>query len=79
MRRFGICGVNIKDGKPDAAPIVPDDWDYFKLSHLYICGKEYSIEYNKETGIKTIVTENNMYVFGNINYNTMEELLCALL
>ena len=53
----GICGVNIKDGKLDVSPIVPDDWDYFKLSHLYICGKEYSIEYNKETGIKTTVTD----------------------
>ena len=48
----GICGVSVTDGEVEVKPIVPDTWEYFILSDLYICGKKYNISYKKEEGIK---------------------------
>lgn len=47
-----LFGIRVKDGKVSAEPIVPDDWDYFKVENLNINGKRYKIHYeNKELTI----------------------------
>ena len=51
----GLCGVSVKDGEISVNPIIPDDWDYFRLSGVKILGKEYDISYDKNNGL--VVTE----------------------
>ena len=51
----GLCGVSVKDGEICVNPVIPDDWDYFRLSGVKVLGKEYDINYDKNNGI--VVTE----------------------
>lgn len=43
----GICGVSARDGEIHVDPIIPDEWDYFRLTGVVVCGKEYDIVYDK--------------------------------
>ena len=43
----GIAGVIYENDIPEFNPIIPDEWDYFKLENLNIRGKIYSIIYDK--------------------------------
>ena len=46
----GLVGVSVsEDGELTVQPNVPDDWEYFTLSGLYVRGKRYSIEYRNGT------------------------------
>ncbi len=43
----GLCGVSALDGKIKVDPIIPDGWDYFRLTGVVVCGREYDIIYDK--------------------------------
>ena len=43
----GLLGIASKDGEVSAEPMIPDDWDYFRVDNLWICGKCYEIVYDK--------------------------------
>ncbi len=43
----GIVGVDVVDGKISVNPIIPDSWDYFRLSGVRILGEEYEIFYDR--------------------------------
>ncbi len=46
-----LGGVRVKNGNVEFHPMIPDDWDYFLLDRLYICGNCYRMVYDK-TGAK---------------------------
>lgn len=48
----GLCGVQVVDGKVTAQPIVPQEWDSFTLSDIYVGDKKYNIIYDKENGCR---------------------------
>ena len=43
----GLCGVDTADGEIKVEPIIPCDWDYFRLKGVKVLGKEYDIIYDK--------------------------------
>jgi hypothetical protein len=43
----GLCGVSALDGEVKVDPIIPDTRDYFRLTGVVICGREYDIIYDK--------------------------------
>lgn len=43
----GLCGVSALDGEAKVDPIIPDNWDYFRLTGVVVCGREYDIIYDK--------------------------------
>lgn len=47
----GLCGVDVKNGEVTAEPIIPEGWDYFRLTGVKLLGREYEIVYDK-TGEK---------------------------
>lgn len=40
-----------EDGNLTASPTIPEEWDYFKLENLHVCGDTYTVFYDK-TGEK---------------------------
>lgn len=48
----GLCGVTVQNGKVKVKPIVPEEWEWFKLSDVYVGDKRYNIIYDKKTGCK---------------------------
>lgn len=48
----GLCGVEVKDGEMTVDPIVPEDWEWFELSDVYIGNQQYRIRYEKGSGCK---------------------------
>lgn len=57
----GVCGVEIKEGEVRVNPIVPEEWEWFRLTDIYIGNKRYSINYDKKNGCKVeaVVVEND--------------------
>ena len=47
----GIVGVRCENAHLDVSPIIPDDWEYFRLRNLTFRGNKYTIIYDK-TGLK---------------------------
>ena len=47
----GVVGVRCDREELEVLPLIPDDWDYFRLDNLTFRGKTYSIIYDK-TGLK---------------------------
>ena len=43
----GLFGIDVKDGSFTVNPLVPDEWDYFKVENLWLNGKRYRISYTK--------------------------------
>ncbi len=43
----GLLGVNTDGEELSADPIIPDSWDYFKLSHLNFRGKTYTVLFDR--------------------------------
>lgn len=43
----GLFGIDVKDGEVSVNPLIPEDWEYFKVENLYIGGKRYRITYDK--------------------------------
>lgn len=43
----GLLGIDLKDGQISVDPLIPDDWDFFRVENLWLGGKEYSICYDK--------------------------------
>lgn len=51
----GVAGVGVKDGEISVTPLIPDDWDFFRLSGVKVLGKEYDIVYeNKKLSVTEI-------------------------
>ncbi len=46
-----LTGFEIIDNKAEFNPIIPNDWDWYKIENLYIDDKKYTIVYDK-TGEK---------------------------
>lgn len=47
----GLLGIDVIDGEMKVNPLIPDTWDYFRLTGVKVLGKEYDIIYDK-TGEK---------------------------
>lgn len=47
----GLLGIDLVDGKPTVSPLIPENWDYFKVENLWLGGKRYRINYTKTNGI----------------------------
>ena len=47
----GLLGIAVSEGKIAVDPLIPDDWDYFKVENLSIQGKTYCITYTKDNGV----------------------------
>ena len=43
----GICGVSASDGEVKVEPIIPEAWEYLRLTGVVVCGREYDIIYDK--------------------------------
>ncbi|MBR5446936.1 MAG: hypothetical protein IKV40_00785 [Clostridia bacterium] len=43
----GICGVSASEGQIKVEPIIPEAWEYFRLTGVVVCGREYDIIYDK--------------------------------
>lgn len=43
----GLLGICWEDGSLTAHPLIPDDWDYFRIENLWLGGKCYRIVYDK--------------------------------
>ena len=43
----GIVGIKYENEEIEVTPIIPDEWDYFKLDNLNIRGRNYSVIYDK--------------------------------
>ena len=48
----GLLGVNSGNGELLVSPLIPDEWDEFKIRNLWLNDKCYKIEYTKGIGIK---------------------------
>jgi len=49
----GLLGISVENGHFISKPMIPDDWDHFKVENLWLDGKRYRIEYkNGETIIE---------------------------
>lgn len=60
-----LTGFENKDGKVTFNPMIPEDWEYFALDKLYICGDCYRVEYDK-TGEHYGAAGLRIYKNGNI-------------
>lgn len=57
----GLLGIENNGNEPEAHPLIPDSWEYFRVSHLPCNGKKWTVlydrdgfHYNKGAGIKVI-------------------------
>ena len=41
----GLLGVDVKDGEFIVNPLIPNNWDYYKIENLWLSGKRYRITY----------------------------------
>lgn len=43
----GLVGVSAQNGEITVDPIIPEDWDYFRLTGVKVCGKEYDVFFDR--------------------------------
>lgn len=43
----GLVGIDVVDDKMTVKPMIPDEWNYFRLRGVKVLGKEYDIVYDK--------------------------------
>ncbi|MEA4912540.1 MAG: hypothetical protein VB092_08045 [Oscillospiraceae bacterium] len=43
----GLFGIDVEDGTYVANPLIPDNWEYFRVENLYLNGERYSVIYDK--------------------------------
>lgn len=49
----GLLGIDVdENGNLTADPLVPDDWDFFRVSHLRHAGKYWCVAYDRENGVR---------------------------
>ena len=49
----GLLGIDVDEsGNLTADPIVPDGWDFFRVSHLRHAGKYWCVAYDRENGVR---------------------------
>lgn len=44
----GLLGISMEDGEITACPLIPEDWEYFRVENLHCNGKQYRITYDKD-------------------------------
>ncbi len=44
----GLLGITVENGSITAHPIIPEDWDYFRVENLYLKGKRYCISFDRD-------------------------------
>ena len=44
----GLLGLDCKNGELTVNPLIPDNWDYFKIENLYVGGKQYIVTFDKD-------------------------------
>ncbi len=44
----GLLGVNAENGEVSVKPNIPNEWEYFMLDNLWICGKKYTVIYDED-------------------------------
>lgn len=47
----GLLGISFADGQIGVNPLIPDDWNCFRVENLNFGGKKYSISFTRDTGI----------------------------
>ncbi|MBQ8523850.1 MAG: hypothetical protein IJ457_04430 [Clostridia bacterium] len=47
----GLLGISVKDGKFTADPLIPDDWDHFRVDNLHLNGKRFRVVYDKDGSV----------------------------
>lgn len=43
----GLFGIDVQDGLLTVQPLIPEDWEYFRVENLYFHGKPHRILYDK--------------------------------
>lgn len=43
----GLLGIDVKNGKFVCDPLIPDDWNYFRVENLWLNGKQYTITFDR--------------------------------
>ena len=43
----GLAGASVEDGAASFSPLIPDEWEYLRLSGVRLLGKDYEIIYDK--------------------------------
>ena len=46
-----ILNIDYNNGNPVFNVNVPDGWDSFSINNLFVCGREYSVMYDKTNGV----------------------------
>ena len=45
----GLLGIQAgEDGELEVNPLIPDDWDYFRVKNLHFCGEQYKIIFDRD-------------------------------
>ena len=44
----GLLGIHPKGDSFTVKPLIPDNWDYFKVENLWLHGKCFTITYDKD-------------------------------
>ncbi len=43
----GLLGIDVKDGAFVCQPLIPDNWDYFRVENLWLDGAQYRITFDR--------------------------------
>ena len=44
----GLLGISVKNGKLTCDPLIPEDWDYFRVENLWLKGQRYCIVFDRD-------------------------------
>lgn len=44
----GLLGISVNDGTITANPMIPDDWDYFRVENLWLNGDRYRVTFDRD-------------------------------
>lgn len=44
----GLLGISMENGAPCVQPLVPEEWEYFRVSNLELGGRKYEISFQRE-------------------------------
>ena len=44
----GLLGIQIRDGVITAQPLIPDDWDWFRVENIFVDGQRWQITFDRD-------------------------------
>lgn len=44
----GLLGIQIQNGAPTAQPLIPDDWNWFRVENLWVNGQRWQITFDRD-------------------------------